>query len=400
MKHPKIKHTVLCNFILILPVFIIPLSIISGIIFDSVIFLYLFPASSVLLLVYLFKNFAFLMYSDITFKTIKAKKKDFTEFRTDKNGKTKAEIEQRMLMRCEAFGKKENPLNKGIQPVCLVHKAVQSIDANYSVINKNIALFSLDELTKDNLDEVLKNAGTQLKSVANSNDKMRFFKTKEEKKAPACRADIAIILADSVDEYVKNAVRDKSVSNDNDCFLPCVVDCTNGMYYFDSMKEPFEQGLMPKPPKNYAISAANKILFSGRPPYKTSSRAVNSEDLEVLNMSLWDFYKDFKKDLDDSDRDMLKKTRRYLNALDEGEIKIDDDTVYLKQNGQIFTFTLFADEDNEKKVLLMIDDACYTLGKNKYPRKKLAKKIEKNAALDYAADKLKNQGYKVEFDEE
>lgn len=400
MKHPKIKHTALCNFILCLPVLIIPFSIIFGIIFDSVIFLYLFLAGSVLLLVYLFKNFAFLMYADITFKTIKASKKDFTEFRTDKNGKTKAEIEQRMLMRCEAFGKKENAMNKGIQPVCLVHKAVQPLGTQYSVINKNIALFSLGELTKDNLDEVLKNARTQLKSVANSKDKMRFFKTKEEKKAPACRTDIAIILADSVDGYVKEAVRNKGVSNDNDCFLPCVVDCKNGAYYFDSMKEIFEQGLLPKPPKNYAISVANKILFSGRPPYKTSTRAVTSEDEEVTNMSLWDFYKDFQKDVNDSDRNVLKKTRKFLNVLDEGEIKIDDDTVYLKQNGQIFTFTLFTDEDNEKNVLLMIDDACYTLGKDKYPKKKLAKKIEKNAALHYAADELKKRGYKVEFDEE
>ena len=159
--------------------------------------------------------------------------------------------------------------------------------------------------------------------------------------------------------------------------------------------------MMAKPPRNYAISVAKKILFSGRPPYKTSTPAPlkHPEDEEVLNMSLWDFYKDFKNTSVKEENDFLKEVRRQLKRLEEGNFEIIDEIVYFKQNDRIITLPLLPDADNEKDVFLTVDDACFCRGNDKYPRKRLLKKIEKNAALHYIADELKKQGYTVDLDE-
>lgn len=402
MKYPKMKQTGLCNFILILPVLICLLPIPLGIITNKGIFGLLCFIGFILALVYLFKNFVFLMTTDAVFKFIKAKRKDALEFCTDKNGRSRAEIEQRITMRCEAFGKKQTAGKTKLQPVCLVQKISQSAMEDYSVINKNVAVFSLDSLTQDNFNEIIVQTQKCIKSVSNSRDALKFLKDKKQRNAPVCRADTVIILADRVDEYVKEAVRDKSVSHDFDCFLPCVVDCTNGTYYFNACREFFSQGMTPKPPKNYAIAAAHKILFSGKPPYKTSVPAIQkgSEDEEVMKQSLWDFYKEFKNDDYEQDKKLRKQVRNYIRTLDEGEFEINDDFIFLKQNSQLITFSFLSDEENEMNILLTIEKTYYLNKNDRYPKTKLLKKIEKNAALHYVADELKKQGYEVEFIEE
>lgn len=403
MKFPKLRQTALCNFVLFLPVILCFSPLLFLLFFGDygVLGLLVFPGI-ILALVYIFKNFIFLMTTNFTLGTIKAQKKDAEEFRTHKNGKSREEIEQRFIMRCKAFGKEETVMKREINPVCLVHKAVPSIQIFYSVINKNIAVFSFESLTEKEFENALKSANVHLRSVANSKDKLTKFRSKEEKNSPACRADIAIFLTDSLDESVKKLVRKKCVSNDTVCFLPCVVDCKNGAYYFDAECEHYEIGMMGKPPKNYAVSVAKKILFSGKPPYKTSTSAElkNPDDADFLNMSLWDFYKDFKKTNKEDESNFLKEVRRQLKTLNEGEFKIIDDIIYFKQNDRIVTFSLLSDYDNEKDVLLTVDNACFCRGKDKYPRKRLLKKIEKNAALHYIAAELKKQGYTVDFTEE
>lgn len=401
MKFPKLRQTALCNFVLFLPLILCFLPLILIGFGDYGVFgLLVFPGM-ILALVYIFKNFAFLMLMDFTLGTIKAQKKDAEEFRTDKNGKTREEIERRFIIRCESLGKKESAMNKALMPVCLVHKAVPSMQIFYSVINKNVAVFSFESLTEKEFENALKLARIHLRSIANSKDKFKKFRTKEEKNAPACRADVAIFLVDNLDESIKKRVRKECVSTDASCFLPCVVDCKNRAYYFDAEKEFFEFGMMAKPPRNYAISVAKKILFSGRPPYKTSTPAPlkHPEDEEVLNMSLWDFYKDFKNTSVKEENDFLKEVRRQLKRLEEGNFEIIDEIVYFKQNDRIITLPLLPDADNEKDVFLTVDDACFCRGNDKYPRKRLLKKIEKNAALHYIADELKKQGYTVDLDE-
>lgn len=401
MKFPKLRQTALCNFVLFLPLILCFLPLILIGFGDYGVFgLLVFPGM-ILALVYIFKNFAFLMLMDFTLGTIKAQKKDAEEFRTDKNGKTREEIERRFIIRCESLGKKESAMNKALMPVCLVHKAVPSMQVFYSVINKNVAVFSFESLTEKEFENALKLARIHLRSIANSKDRFNKFRTKEEKNAPACRADVAIFLVDNLDESIKKRVRKECVSTDASCFLPCVVDCKNRAYYFDAEKEFFEFGMMAKPPRNYAISVAKKILFSGRPPYKTSTPAPlkHPEDEEVLNMSLWDFYKDFKNTSVKEENDFLKEVRRQLKRLEEGNFEIIDEIVYFKQNDRIITLPLLPDADNEKDVFLTVDDACFCRGNDKYPRKRLLKKIEKNAALHYIADELKKQGYTVDLDE-
>ncbi len=402
IKSPKLKHTALCNFVLFLPIILCFLPMLLTFENDvelSILFLF---SAFILILIYLFKNFAFLMLTDITLKMIKSKKKDAEEFRTDKNGKNRSEIEQRLIMRCNAFGKKEFISEKEYMPICLVHKTCSSAQIFYSSINKNIAVFSFESLTKNDFDKALKEARFYLKSIAITKDKLQIFKTKSERNAPVCRADVAIFIADYIDDSIKKDVRKKSVSNDTECFLPCVVDCKNGAYYFDAENDIYELGLMGKPPKNYAISASKKILFNGKPPYKTSTpvRLNRSEDIELWNMSLWDFYKDFN-DTDKKEKsDNLKEIRKRLKSLKEGNYEIKDEIIYLKQNGKIITFSILPECDDEKNVLLTVDDIGFVQGKDKYPRKKLLKKIEKNAALHYIANNLEKQGYTVEFTEE
>ena len=110
MKFPKLRQTALCNFVLFLPLILCFLPLILIGFGDYGVFgLLVFPGM-ILALVYIFKNFAFLMLMDFTLGTIKAQKKDAEEFRTDKNGKTREEIERRFIIRCESLGKKESAI--------------------------------------------------------------------------------------------------------------------------------------------------------------------------------------------------------------------------------------------------------------------------------------------------
>jgi len=385
MKNIKLTQTGLCCFILYLPViFLVPSGVLAVLLCqDSAFPPFWLLASLILSLVYLMKNFAIIAATEILLMTLGYWKKDRLYYETNKNGKDAAEIEKNIIERIKNHGKTCTEYKvSSTKPLLVQFKRCYLFEVYYSSLEKNVILFKTDYLD-EKLYRDMMTTSKQIVAQLKTKSKPSLFLTKSERKAPTARAYAVIILADRVDASIPSLIR-KQKEFDETVILPCAVDLSIGRYYFDGYKDAYFSG---KPVKNYAVDLITALLFKGRLPLKDNDAFDYSNvDREILDTTLFEWCKTFKEE----NKAEKKATLKAVKNMQDGEIQVTEDAVYIKKNEKTAEFIICSEED--ERPVSLLSDGCWFYPNHTRISKKMYAEIKADVKKYY-----ESQSIDVEF---
>ena len=410
MKHPKLKNTILCQFIIYFPGLLmflwIPIFIFLVGDGGTPAFLVGFFATAGISIWYLIRNAAMLITSDLFFSTIRQWKRDRGEYRTLRNGRGRAAVEKSVLRRCVRWGRRVILSEGDNRSVTVFFRNCVSWTVYWSVIEKRVAFCSTDVLTAEAYRYLTGQARLAFRELPHGRV---LFKTKEEKKAPRAEACVVLIFADTVDDEVKTLARRPVVKTEETCILPCVVQCADGCYYTSCLGEVYETGMMGRPVENYAAAMIRALVFARRLPKENLATQPEAAFAYDLEMSLWEYIRTFREEMygeEDTERQEREKAYRRMK---DGEVRIGEATVWYKQGDRLAECFFFpADEEDEKRVILLPDDKWYYKKETGFPgadrivglnRRKM-KKTEAETVRKRMEQKLLEEGYTIESEED
>ncbi len=402
VKFPKLKHTVLCQFLQLIPailwVFVLivmaivapdqkPLFTVGGI---------LFIGTGVFAIWYLLHNYMFLMVTDALFNGIRQWRVDREEYITHRNGTSRQEVQRRILRRCRRWGRDAAITGTDTRIVCLRYRHSQSPTVFYSVVEKRLALCSVPHLDREIYGEITRRVCSQIRKIP---DGRPLFKIGAERRAPVAQMLVIIILADSVDDTVKALARNKLSLPGTGYALPCVVECSTGKYYTDCTKEYYLAGMMGRPEKNYAADLTRKTVFGGKLPRENTAARPSSPLEKDLEQSFWEYIRDWKKESREGNEQFEREAGRMLERLSDGQVRMGKHAVYCKMGKRVACCAFLPDEEDDKLLSLIMDDKWELPRKMKeYPLRRKMKPAEKEAAFRRIKMWLIAEGYRIEDD--
>lgn len=403
MKFPKLKHTALCQLLLYAPLLadllvcvLLPLLRIG----PADLWVACFLGGSVLALVYLFSQAPVLLLSDAVLSQIRFWKRDQLEVRSFRNGRGRAQAERRILRRCRLWGR---PWTEGSGPFRIYYRHCQSPSVFFSLVEKRVAVCSVEELTADSFRILLGQARGLMRRIPNGKPR---FKTKAEKRAPVAQVWVAVFLADRVDGELAALARRSAVSGEEQALLPCVVECPSGKIWFDGAREPYEPGMTPRPAKNRARSLLKRLVFAGvlprsrpelRPPWDIPGFSPE--------MSLWDLIRELKGDPEERRQARLlrreeRERRSMRRRLGEYEAALGKYAVYCKYHGKLALCRFTREGEDGKGLVLRLEPRFYAprpdgLGEN---HRKMRPEDEADLRILFPLA-LSDQGCRVRFED-
>ena len=233
MKYPKLKQRVLCQLTVGLPIILLILIPLLLVLLAGVT-VCVFIGGLVLACVYLFCNISTLFFLDIALSTVHSMENERLEYRTEQNGTTRDEIAHAILSRCRSWGT-QLPGQSDDNLLFYLHKP--SFMKFYSGYQYRVVVRSVPQVAPDTY-RLYRTQATQLMRQAPVGTSA-WWQTRQEKEQPVCKADVLILLADTV------APACKSLPYQDQALRVCLVECATGKYYMNSELESYEQGVMP-----------------------------------------------------------------------------------------------------------------------------------------------------------
>ncbi len=342
------------------------------------------------LALFLFEIFLFIKYIpeimtfDMMLEHICHWQKDRLFFTSASNG-SGAQIFDSVLKRVNVYGNSVDieKTSKGL--VCVRHKRVFCSEAFYSSVEKNAIVYKVDCLDTTEIKAIL-SASKGIAESMKGLTKPYFYLTKKERKAPFCRVFLVLVFANEITEDVIAIVRKERESTHN-FFMPCVIDLSNGRYYFDGMKEVHFSGMEGKPSKNMAINFINRLVFNGAPDLKNNENMVPG----VISEELLEepFFRAIKESIIDSQKEKIIKKKIYKN-ISNNEVFEKDNEIYICIEGRITTFLIFENEELDKIELAVS-------GFWDYPRRNPISKKDLVKVKEKAVEHFRKQNKKVDF---
>lgn len=342
MKKVKLKHAVLCQIILLAPIIIFAIMgfVIFGYREDAIGGVSLF-SFLILSLVYILKLFPILFTGDMLFSMIQYWKKDRLWFSADSIGSKPDEITELILGRVCRYGTPIEEYHAKTKPLYVRYKRCRSSTVFWSSIERIIIIYQVDSLNINTYSSII-DSYSQILSQIKCSKKPFLFQSKEERKAPVCRAAAIIIMAESADEEVIKKVR-KLPNFETNAILPCIVDLNARRCYFDGMKDVYISGITGVPPKNIAINLVKKFVFAGRLPLKGNlNYDYSNMSKDMLEQPLFDFIKEFYQE---TKREKFL-SRKISQTMKDGEIREKDDEIFIKRGERVASFLILENESD------------------------------------------------------
>lgn len=400
MKFPKLKHTVLCHFLLYCPVLILVVGGFAGMFVLSggasnevgAIGFIVLMTSLILSLVYLFTNAQLLMSTEHLLAGIRQWRLDREEYVTDVNGRTREEIERCLTHRCCMWGRKSQ--TPGESNITLYYRHSQTPMVWYLIIEKRVAVCSVPHLDRALFHELTKEAADQMRDIP---DGRPMFKTKEERTAPVARPGVAILLADTVDENVRSLARKEIKTQSGWILLPCVVECSTGKYYIDCTKAHHAGA---RPERNYAAAMARHIVFSGRLPRENVATRPPYPYRFDPEDSLWHYLRTWDKEQKDVDHGSKRETRKMLEKLSDGQVRRGEYALYCKVGERLAVCYYVPNEKDDRLIETLLLDEKWELPRNTktYPIRRKMSAADQESVLRRIKTQLIVEGYRIEDD--
>ena len=198
------------------------------------------------------------------------------------------------------------------------------------------------------------------------------------------RVTVVLILAHKIEPNLVGDLYEqvcKQCGNeDEDCMVPCVVDLEHHTCVFNCLRVPYVGYNYAV--KNRGIRIIKNRVFGGH----LNLRGNEDYIAPVRDESLWDLWKELHHQLIGAERE----TKRRFEAMAVGEIRMEDQTLYLKWDNRGICQKV--DMDAECRIAKVEVVTTWTYPKKQPIGKKTIQKI-KSCIADYYA----MQGYTVEF---
>lgn len=342
-------------------------------------------------LVILFAKFSFYTFADDLLGTINMWQKSRQWYESDINGADIETAKKRIIQRSSRLGKICVPANNYETPVLIRYARKPATTVRNSKIDKFFFIYSVDYLDEEKYRNILSSSKANIKALFKPFSPT-IFTNKNQRNSPVGRCCVLIILAESVSPYVIEKASKCIMKKHEGCTVPCVIDLSVERYYFDSLKLHFEIGAEERPFKNHCISMIKQSVFGGKLPLKNNDRMLEKNfDSDFLEMTLWEFMRREKS----FDKEADKEIEETANKLEDNEVFLEEENlVYYKFNNKIICFLVLLDEENSKKLNVVLD--------NKYeiPRKEKISVSDMNNIKDRIKDELTAKGYEIIFNNE
>lgn len=341
MKFPRLKNALLCRilvYLIVLGSFIAPVIIVASLGFIPEFLKIIIGIVLIFcLLIYLIKNFAFLMAMDIGLAVLHCH-----------NSARKCFVlppffsVQKVEKRISQFGKKYEPITISSYPKTFQYKSKTSIIGSAKRVEKIILTYHTEFLDKNSYHIILNSAKANAKNI-----KMECA----NKEAKLNQVAVIVIYAKQVEEKFRSSLFDVISKNGGDGFntavLPCVVDLEKEICTFDSKRIPYTG--FQYPIKNSGIKIIRKYLFNNKFPFSKSSDTLEVNMDFNPEQSLWSFWRMTKKEVILNN----KKAKKRFEKMEHRTVIFEDGYIYLKwkENGLWVSAEL-----NEELKTVEIDD--------------------------------------------
>lgn len=344
MKYPKLKQRVLCQLTVGLPIILLILIPLLLVLLAGVT-VWVFIGGLVLACVYLFCNISTLFFLDIALSTVHSMENERLEYRTEQNGTTRDEIAHAILSRCRSWGT-QLPGQSDDNLLFYLHKP--SFIKFYSGYQYRVVVRSVPQVDPDSY-RLYRTQATQLMRQAPVGTSA-WWQTRQEKEQPVCKADVLILLADTV------APSCKSLPYQDQALRVCLVECATGKYYMNSELESYEQGVMPKPAQNYQVELLHKLVFDDHLPLESNPDAPPASGMFSPEDSLWTFLARTRRDFKDIDEESEREEEEMLKTLPENQVQMGECAIYYKYHSRLYICNCVPDDDDPKLLLSVFPD--------------------------------------------
>ena len=390
MKYPKLKQRVLCQFTVGLPIILLILIPLLLVLLAGVT-VWVFIGGLVLACVYLFCNISTLFFLDIALSTVHSITNERSEYRTEQNGTTRNEIAHAILSRCHSWGT-QLPGQSDDNQLFYLHKP--SYMKFYSGYQYRVVVRSVPQVDPDTYRLYCTQAAQLMRQAPAKAP--AWWQSREEKAQPVCKADVLILLADTITPACK------TLPYQDQKLRVCLVECTTGNYYMNSELESYEQGVMPKPAQNDQVELLHKLVFDNHLPLESSPDAPPTSGMFSPEDSLWTFLARTRHELKDIDEESEREAENMLKTLPENQVQMGECAIYYKYHSRLYICNCVPDCDNPKLLLSVFPD-LESIGFNR-DHSKLTRRDcsdEENARLMSAVRSwAAAEGYIIEQDDE
>ena len=289
MKYPKIKNALLCRilvYVIIISIFVIPAIVVSCLSFIPTIvravsvFLFL-----IAFLIYIIKYYAVLMAIDILLASLHCRNTARTQYPLPDTFS-----ENKLISSVQKFGISCSPHSAYCKPLCLVYKFSNPITVYTSGIEKIIALYSVNELDKQNYSEIIESA--KANSIVLKGKQTARHLDKQQKESPINQVTVVYIITDSIDENLRKVLFDTLVTQDKDGYnisiIPCIINRSNKTCIFNSIR--LEYIGYQYPVRNRGIRIIKKQLFNNKPNTKNNTNLLPPIKDFNTEQSLWELF--------------------------------------------------------------------------------------------------------------
>lgn len=325
MSFPKLKHALFCRiliYVMVIGSFLLPAvaAVYMSFIPEQIRVIILLLCITGLL-VFIVKNFAFLFITDMMLARLRCRLKARKQFVLPDNFS-----EGKMYGKISRFGKTSEPTISSPYLKLLQYKSKNPLTVYSSGIEKIVALYEVDILDKTIYDSIVRSATASSKAL--TKNKKHYFLDKAQKKAPLNCTAVIIISAKQIDNELRNKLHKivaQTIGDESDnIVLPCVIDNEKKLCTFDSECIPYIGfGIAAK---NRGIKIIRRFLFNNRFTYSKSLDTLSPlQDMDT-EQSLWSFLRTARNEIILED----KKQKTLFEKMDDREIIVDDDYIYLK----------------------------------------------------------------------
>lgn len=384
MNHPKLKYPKLCRiltYVVVLGCAAIPIVAVCLLPIPDILKALVIIASIIGLLIYLIKHFLVLMAMDMTLAMLSCYQTARKQYTLPPS--RSADAIRHSIVR---YGMQCQPLPSQPQPAALRYTFSAPMTVYSRGIERVVAAYEVDLLDKDTYRSIFSSA--KANSNALKGQKKAKLLDKEQKKQSLHRVTVILILAHNIDPQLTGDLYElvcRSCGNEEeDCIVPCVVDLAHHTCVFNCVRSPYVG--LGYPAKNRGIRIIKRRVFGGTWNLQGNAHFITPKEAIDLDDSLWDLWKKFRHQLIGID----KESKRLFETMFDKEIRIADETLYLKwdQRG----ICQIVELDTEGKIAKVEHVTDWAYPKSQSIGKQLIQKMEDQISAYYA-----KQGYTVEF---
>ena len=379
IKHPKIKHTLLCRilvYIVVIGGFSLPFFIllpIEAIHSDIKGFACLICGIS--LLGYIFRNFFTLMALDLVLAGLEVHSKRADSYKLPKSFEPK-----KLFAHLRFFGKSYTPTALEPRPRELRYRSKHPLTIYNSGIEQIIAVYETEYLTAQEYRLIVSSAKTNAKAL--SGTKKHKLLDKNQKRAPLNRVTVVFIIAKAIDPSLEPQLPKKVAQGGGDGFeqstLPCVIDLQNGICFFDGLMYPSGLPGVGVAVKNRGIRLIKHRLYGVSVPKKYRLGSTVPSDYDP-DMSLWELWREMRTLTVENAR----KLKRRFERMDDRKIIDEGDLIYIKWEKR--GLMLAVERDDEHMTVRSEPVVFWTYPSKNRISKVTAKEIQALLTEHYAA---------------